>query len=250
MLAVTAVVCLLACVATVFGRPDVNIESRIVGGETAAIGQFPHQVSLRQLNQHYCGGSILSTNKILTAAHCIYGNLNIVGSTAVVGTNTLNSVGQSHLVLLAVFHPSYNPQNTVNDVAVLTLITSIQFNQYVQPISLSLSNPIPGETLTLSGWGLTSYPGNIPNDLQYINLQALDLSTCAARLQGANPITTGHVCTTSPANQGACQGDSGGPLINANGFQVGIVSWGVPCAKGLPDVYTSVSFYSSWILSQ
>lgn len=53
------------------------------------------------------------------------------------------------------------------------------------------------------------YPGSIPDDLQQINLSVLDLQTCAERLQGANPITTGNVCTTSPINQGACQGDSG-----------------------------------------
>jgi len=44
---------------------------RIVGGADAAEGQFPHQVSLRQLSSHICGGSIIAPQVILTAAHCV-----------------------------------------------------------------------------------------------------------------------------------------------------------------------------------
>ncbi|KAG4068142.1 hypothetical protein HA402_001567 [Bradysia odoriphaga] len=246
MSVVTVTLCLLACIATVLSRPDTNLESRIVGGQNAGSGQFPHQVSLRRYNQHYCGGSIISPLKVLTAAQCIYGQ-SVTLNTAVVGTNKLNSGGISYPVLYGSYHESYNPQTIVNDVAVLTLALPILYNQYVQPISLSTSSPSSGETLTLSGWGLTSYPGSVPNDLQYINLRTLDLQTCAQSLQGANPISNGHVCTTSPAGQGACQG---GPLINSSGAQVGILSWGVPCAVGRPDVFTSVPFYYSWIQSR
>lgn len=42
------------------------------------------------------------------------------------------------------------------------------------------------------------------------------------------------------------QGDSGGPLA-ADGEQIGVVSWGIPCAKGRPDVFTRVFPYRSWI---
>lgn len=44
---------------------------RIVGGDDAQVGQFPHQVSLRQLSSHICGGSIIAPQIILTAAHCV-----------------------------------------------------------------------------------------------------------------------------------------------------------------------------------
>lgn len=45
------------------------------------------------------------------------------------------------------------------------------------------------------------------------------------------------------------QGDSGGPLV-ANGSQIGIVSFGRPCAVGYPDVYTRVSSFTSWIIGK
>lgn len=44
---------------------------RVVGGQNAAKGEFPWQVSLLKNNNHNCGGSIISKNHILTAAHCV-----------------------------------------------------------------------------------------------------------------------------------------------------------------------------------
>lgn len=46
-------------------------QGRIVGGVDATLGQFPHQISLRQSGSHICGGSIISRDFILTAAHCV-----------------------------------------------------------------------------------------------------------------------------------------------------------------------------------
>ncbi|KAG4068158.1 hypothetical protein HA402_001583 [Bradysia odoriphaga] len=247
MSVVTVTLCLIVCIAFVLSQDD--IEDRIFGGNRALSGQFPHQVSLRHHNKHFCGGSIISRLKVLTAAHCIFGQLKTL-TFAVVGTNVLDSGGVSYQVLDSVYHPFYNLKTTSNDVGVMTLAEPIQYNQYVQPISLATSSPSPGETLTLSGWGLTSLPGSLPNDLQFINLDTLDLKTCTKAYQEVNPITVGHVCTTSPAGKGACKGDSGGPLISDAGVQVGIVSWGVPCARGIPDVFTSVAHYYNWIQSQ
>jgi hypothetical protein len=45
----------------------------------------------------------------------------------------------------------------------------------------------------------------------------------------------------------ACMGDSGGPLVLEDGSLIAIVSWGVPCALGMPDIFTKVSEYKDWI---
>lgn len=46
-------------------------QPRIVGGQNAKNNQFPYQISLRLNNFHTCGGSIISKNYIITAAHCV-----------------------------------------------------------------------------------------------------------------------------------------------------------------------------------
>lgn len=56
------------------------------------------------------------------------------------------------------------------------------------------------------------------------------------------------ICTYTEINHGACRGDSGGPLVDIlSGVQIGVVSWGSPCANGFPDVYTSVASHRQWI---
>lgn len=47
-----------------------NWDGRIVGGKDAFIEDFPYQVSLRFLDDHFCGASILNEKYVLTAAHC------------------------------------------------------------------------------------------------------------------------------------------------------------------------------------
>lgn len=72
--------------------------------------------------------------------------------------------------------------------------------------------------------------------------------SCSRAYQGISRIASGMICAraTNPSRD-ACQGDSGGPLV-ANGYLIGIVSWGEGCANTLyPGVYTRVSEYDDWI---
>lgn len=127
----------------------------IVGGFPAENGQFPYQISLRENGAHSCGGSIVNQRSILTAAHCIY-NVPTNILTVVVGSNRLSVGGASFAVIRAIYHPLFNPNTLINDVAVVTTLSLITYNQFVRPISLSQFPTVPGSTLTLSGWGLTS----------------------------------------------------------------------------------------------
>ncbi|XP_037042005.1 chymotrypsin-2-like [Bradysia coprophila] len=231
---------------------QIDVQSRIVGGSTAQDGDFPYQVSLRNPahNAHFCGGSIISPNWILTAAHCVSG-MGPSSIFVVVGTNSLSSGGIGYGVSEIRSHVSYNPINNVNDIAVLRINGVISYGPKVQSVGLAALPVLGGTSLTLSGWGLTSYPSSIlPNDLQQISLKSITTAQCQNALPGY-PVYDTNVCTYDGVGRGSCQGDSGGPLVvgsQVGPVQVGIVSWGIPCAKGSPDIFTSVASYRTWIL--
>ncbi|XP_070167364.1 chymotrypsin-1-like [Polyergus mexicanus] len=241
-----AFVCLLfvALAYAVQGAPS----PRIVGGKDAPVGKYPYQISLRFLDSHTCGGSILNTRTILTAAHCVEGTESLLSYLSVhAGTNYLNQTGDMYKVANFTIHENYNRTLLINDIALVHLAKPIKYSKVVQPIKLSTTDiSLEGKPCTLSGWGTTKLGGNPPNSLQEINLIIYPQQLCKS--VHSNVINS-HICTFTKAGQGACHGDSGSPLV-ANGSQVGIVSFGRPCAVGYPDVYTRVSSFTSWIIEK
>lgn len=130
-------------------------KDRIIGGENAKPGQFPHQVSLRKTgDRHFCGGSIISNRWILTAAHCV-NRLDIKEIRAVVGAFLIKDDGIHHEIVQILINPKSLEHN---DVGLLQTKNEILFNQLVASIALPQQNvPIDGNlTVTVSGWGLTS----------------------------------------------------------------------------------------------
>ncbi|KAF5287783.1 hypothetical protein FQA39_LY15719 [Lamprigera yunnana] len=220
--------------------------SKIVGGHTAEDGQFPYQIAIRYNGQHSCGGSILDSKTILTAAHCLEG-YDINYMTVVVGTNKVNAGGVTHSISSVVYHSEYTIVTARHDIGLIKLDSEISFNEKVQPIELNTDNIEENVECVLSGWGRLSYPGNLPDDLQYITLSTYSNRLCTIEhLFSEYDIYDTHICTFTKYGEGACHGDSGGPLV-ANNKQIGIVSWGEPCARGLPDVFTRVTSYLDWI---
>ncbi|KAI4457469.1 chymotrypsin-related [Holotrichia oblita] len=118
---------------------DPALSWRIVGGSDAAPGQFPWQVSIRSSSTggHNCGGSILNSKWILTAAHCV---VNTSPSTwyIVVGSLTLSSGGNPYQISRIISHADYNAAQIKNDVAVVELEQELEFSTTVQPIELNL----------------------------------------------------------------------------------------------------------------
>lgn len=248
-------------------------EGRIVGGSNAGSGQFPYQVSLRSAaNGHFCGGSIISNRYALSAAHCTIGRTT-ANTRVVVGTHLLNSGGVSHMVQRIVNHGQYNANTLANDVSLVQTQTNIVYNNLVQPIGLGSVFVGGGVGVAASGWGQTSVsfpaylsyfgitnlnfspfilqnPGGAPNNLQFANLQTLTNADCRNRFSvaNANRVFDNTICTFTRNGQGMCMGDSGGPIATG-GNVVGIVSWGIACAVGSPDVFARVSSHRTWILN-
>lgn len=122
----------------------------------------------------------------------------------------------------------------------------MEFNAKTAAISINME-PVPkGTLLTLSGWGRVTQPGDIPNDLQVIQLESITVSECQDMYGPYDKVFENELCTLSPVGRGACKGDSGGPLV-LGGSLVGLVSWGEPCARGKPDVFTHVRYFKDWV---
>ncbi|KAK4872823.1 hypothetical protein RN001_014852 [Aquatica leii] len=221
-----------------------NPSNKIIGGFAATEGQFPHQVSIRKVtNVHLCGGSIISPNWVLTAASCTTGADNIV---VIVGTIYLSSTGRIHTVSERIRHEAFDMNTKQNDIALLRLLTSIFFSDYVKSIRLANAEPYDYADCQIAGWGVkTNPPAAYPNQLQYTNTLKFPLGTCMGLLFG-RPVFSTNLCTMQEYVEGTCDGDAGGALI-CNNEQVGISSWQGSCETVLPSVYTNVASYRSWI---
>ncbi|XP_014360164.2 chymotrypsin-1 [Papilio machaon] len=225
------------------GRDELD---RIVGGTKAPNGSAPYQVSLRWFGvRHFCGASIITSRVILTAAHCV-DRMKPQYFMAIVGTNQLRSGGTPYPIRKFVRHEDYDDQVIKNDIAVLFTLMEMRLGGDVDAVELNHEPVMPGEKLLLTGWGTTSYPGKAPNDLMMLELNAISFEDCQEAHKNINPVFDSQICALTKEGEGACHGDSGGPLVR-EGRQVGVVSWGIPCAKGKPDVYTKVESFMDWI---
>ncbi|EDS35876.1 cationic trypsin [Culex quinquefasciatus] len=212
---------------------------RVVGGSDAAEGQFPYQVSLRSAaGAHFCGGSIVNSRWILTAGHCAAGRTP-VNTVVVVDTVTLDAGGVAHGTERIVVHPQYAEGNLANDIAVIRVAVPIVFSSRVGPVSLAAELLEEGAGATLSGWGQTAVTGLLSDHLQYASVDIITREECMNR-HGAERLDESRVLDV------CIQYDGGSPLT-FSGLQEGIVSWGVPCGRQEPDVYTRVSAYRTWI---
>ena len=167
-----------------------NRASRIIGGIETEVHEYPWQVGLvftfiPVFNETpVCGGSIISKQHILTAAHCtdILGYpLNTTQIQVSVGEHdTSDSAFDLKTISKITRHPGYSPLNAVNDIAILTLSSPLTFSKSMAPICLpeGTSNTFAGDTATVIGWGRTSPGGNVSSTLQEVDLTVTTNNNC------------------------------------------------------------------------
>lgn len=134
---------------------------RIFGGQKAALGQFPHQVSLRRmktvnLQEHFCGGVLINDHTVLSTANCMLGfRLSPQKVSIVVGTLTVKAQdpGTTYPVARIVINPLFDRNTMTNDISVIKTHRRIAFTNNVKPIELPTSNEADGNGATVSGWG-------------------------------------------------------------------------------------------------
>mgnify|MGYP000029452621 CR=1 FL=1 len=268
-----------------------GIGDYIVGGEpVASEDAYPWQVRLFLLNDRqtgFCGGSFISDQWVMTAAHCARAMIN---NEVVIG---YGSVYQTKLTLVesvkVISHPDYAKTRKA-DIALIKLAEPVKDAVWIPVADLAAEEKFaaPGAKLTVTGWGALwdaktfeaalntrdglalvdtaqlAKSGQIfsPDQLREVEIERFSHDDCLSafgvygydQTNGLRISADAEICAGKQAQStDSCQGDSGGPLVapadNALGWvQVGVVSWGISCGqKGLPGVYTRVAEYYDWV---
>jgi secreted trypsin-like serine protease len=236
---------------------------KIVNGRPADANEYPWQVSLvvswiaDASQAHFCGGSILNSKWIVTAAHCLAG-LEAMDVHVVAGATLLDPRALRVNAMRTVLHPNYNTDTQNEDIALIELSTPLPFGASVQPIPLlqpaaEADVLVRGAMLTVTGWGATAEGGSSVKALQEVDIPFVTRESCNDILSYDGRITENMICAgLAVGGQDSCQGDSGGPLVfrppAGEATLVGVVSWGDGCARpGKYGVYTRVARYGDWI---
>jgi trypsin len=245
-----------AAVATAASLVSVTAPAQaIVGGTAAADGAYPFMAALVDSTDfQFCGGSVIASTWVLTAAHCVpNGQAEAANLWVITGRNDLSSSGGQRIKVSNVY---VNPQyaNSAHDTALLKLATATTSAPITLATAADDQYEAAGTTVRVTGWG-DQYGAMgflATNQLRQVDLQVVSDSECGQTNLGFDAAT--GVCAAALLKD-SCQGDSGGPLFYVAGtsrIQLGVVSYGEGCGlPKFPGVYSEVnnSQIRSWITS-
>lgn len=242
---------------------------RIVGGEKTTIAQNPWQVALvwaqstNNVKAQFCGGSIISPEWVVTAAHCIDQRKGPEVIEILSGTDSLTSGGVRSKVSFYRVHKSYRGEGEGDnrrheyDIALLKIDPSRGklAGTAIAGIAAAEESALSSAIVSVTGWGVTERRYQATIELQFVEMHYVDNAICNMKRSYDGRVKDHMLCAgEADGGKDTCSGDSGGPAtaqIRTARRLVGIVSWGVGC--GDPDmygVYTRVSRFRDWIAIQ
>ncbi|KAK5647648.1 hypothetical protein RI129_002540 [Pyrocoelia pectoralis] len=239
---------------------DINFRptTKIVGGDEAVPHSLPYQVGMYVYlpqGRSFCGGSLVSTQHVLTAAHCTDKASSALIMLGAHNISTVEEHRQEFETSNFAVHENWFPLFILNDIAMVKLNEIIKIDgAFINTIALAPETEdtvLTGQLATVSGWGKPSDEvQTVSSVLRYVNSTIIENKICNIFYFGS--IREDHICLNGWEGKSSCSGDSGGPLVinrDGNTVQYGVVSFGIRfgCEIGWPSVYTSVPKYRSWI---
>ncbi|XP_018335834.1 modular serine protease-like isoform X2 [Agrilus planipennis] len=212
-------------------------QTNVVGGNIALKHDFPWHVGiyLSSDKTHICGGSIISSKFIVTAAHCL---TNLETGDLKPTSEFLVKVGkhyreyddprdskytQNTIIKSISKHRSYRgqTQNHQADLAIIELQEPLKWTKYVQPICINWdpkygNNDLGSDSGLVVGWGFTAETGAPADELKVLEVPHINFEKCYASVpdQFKPFVTPDKICAGFQKNgQSVCNGDSGGGLV-------------------------------------
>uniref|UniRef100_A0A8C0G8X3 Transmembrane serine protease 13 n=1 Tax=Chelonoidis abingdonii TaxID=106734 RepID=A0A8C0G8X3_CHEAB len=231
---------------------------RIIGGNEASASKWPWQVSLQYGLSHICGGTVIDTQWVLTAAHCFF-IVKILNEWKVyAGASDLLHPAKGIPTAQIIINSNYSDDHDDYDIALVKLATPLTISGEVRPACLPMSGQTfrAGRTCFITGFGKTSEDEeNTSPKLREAEVSLIDYRICNSSSVYEGELTPRMMCAGYlQGGRDSCQGDSGGPLVcedNSRWYVAGVTSWGTGCGqKNKPGVYTQVTELLSWIHSK
>merc|ERR1711990_705171 len=243
--------------------------SRIVGGDKTDNGEYPWQVALLRygtdLWRQNCGGALVGSRYVITAAHCTVG-LSPGDLFVRVGDTTLDEEFEAKSftfdVANIVIHPDYiyNDTHVLNDIAVVELASVVPLDKYphIKPACLlDVGASFPGDAV-VTGWG--SVNADTSSELLNSWLHEVDLTVFPDDDCGLRPqLSEDQICAgVREGGKSSCVGDSGGPLVASDPMRngamslIGVVSFGSSLCGNpdRPSIFAKVSHFTKWLNQQ
>ncbi|WP_254878840.1 trypsin-like serine protease [Streptomyces sp. NA04227] len=248
-----------AAVLSLLAPLSAGAESAVVGGQRVGPGESPWVVALTSRDRfggrrggQFCGGVAVARTTVLTAAHCLSGevlgvplrevrDLRVVAGRADLRMRT----GSETAVRRASVNPAYDRSTNDGDVAKLELAEPLPASAVIPMARRGDTAYRVGTAARVYGWGDTSGREDYPDALRGATVRVLPDRACAKAYPGSvqgRYVAARMLCAGEPGGgRDACQGDSGGPLV-ARGRLIGLVSWGGGCGSASsPGVYTRIA---------
>ncbi|NXA16516.1 MCT1A protease, partial [Sapayoa aenigma] len=223
---------------------------RIIDGKEVKPHSRPYMAYLEIKNGSAtlgrCGGFLIRTDAVLSAAHCVHKK----SITVTLGAHNISYQEPSQQVCVGhwVIHPNYLDITYGNDIMLLKLKPKAKINEYVKPISLPSHNEhvTQGTKCEVSGWGEVSVMKQRTDVMMEVDLEVQHETACKQSFKGCHQ---SMICAGDMhARKSPYCGDSGGPLV-CNGKAQGIVSYGLK-KRRFSNVFTRVTYFESWIKEQ